>query len=132
MAKHDEIPKTNPDEIEALIKRLRQAEVEPQALDQQSIERIERLLRFAMAVVNIVQRKNASIKRLRRMIFGSRTEKRQTGNQPTPEEGQEEPSDGKPAGEPNCEAVTTGEGMPEGAESKAEAEDPQAKRKGHG
>jgi transposase len=132
MAKHDEIPNTNPEEIEALIKRLRQAEVEPQALDKQSIERIERLLRFAMAVVNIVQRKNASIKRLRRMIFGSRTEKRQTGNQAMPEEDQEKPSDGEPAGEPNSEAVTTGEGMPEGADSKAEAEDPKAKRKGHG
>jgi transposase len=132
MAKIDEIPKTNPDEIETLIKRLRQAEVEPQALDKQSIDRIERLLRFTLSVVNLVQRKNASIKRLRKLIFGGRTEKRQAGNQAMMEEGEEESSVGKPAGEPNSWAVPPGEGTPEGAESKAEAEDPKAKRKGHG
>jgi transposase len=132
MAKIDEIPKTNPDEIEALIKRLRQAEVESQVLDKQSIDRIERLLRFAMAVVNIVQRKNASIKRLRKMIFGGRTEKRRTGNQLVTEESREEPSDGKPAGEPNSEAVAAGEMAPEWANSESEAGDQKAKRRGHG
>jgi transposase len=132
MAKLDEIPKTNPEEIEALIKRLRQAEVEPQALDKQSIDRIERLLRFAMAVVNIVQRKNASIKRLRKMIFGSRTEKRQSGNQSARRETEAEPKDGEPIGEADCEEERVSEGRADGRESKAEAEVPKVKRKGHG
>jgi transposase len=132
MAKIDEIPKTNPDEIEALIKRLRQTEVEPRALDKQSIDRIERLLRFAMAVVNIVQCKNASIKRLRKMIFGSRTEKRQTGNQPSTEETAAGSPNGTSNDEPDSDEVTANERTPDGTGPKTEASETKAKRKGHG
>jgi hypothetical protein len=71
MAKDPQIPKTNPDEIEALIERLEQHK-----LDRRDEELIKRLLRFVLVLVDLVERKNLSIKQLRKMIFGWRTEKR--------------------------------------------------------
>jgi transposase len=71
MAKEPQIPKTNPDEIEALIERLEQHK-----LDRRDEELIKRLLRFVLVLVDLVERKNLSIKQLKKMIFGWRTEKR--------------------------------------------------------
>jgi hypothetical protein len=75
MAKGSEIPKTDSAEIEILIERLKQNK-----LEQRDVELIERLLRTVMALVNLLQRKNMSIKRLRDPIFGRRAEKRKTGS----------------------------------------------------
>jgi hypothetical protein len=71
MAKGPEIPKTDSAEIEILIERLKQNK-----LEQRDVELIERLLRTVLVLVNLLQRKNISIKRLREMIFGRHTEKR--------------------------------------------------------
>jgi hypothetical protein len=73
MAKEDETPRTNPAEIENLIKQIQGTNLEPGAK-----EKIERLLRTVLALVELLQRKNTSIKKLRQMIFGKRTERRQT------------------------------------------------------
>jgi hypothetical protein len=64
MAKEKELPKTNPDEIEALIERL-----ERHTLNRQDEELIKRLLRFVVVLVELVERKNFSIKQLRKLIF---------------------------------------------------------------
>ena len=72
MAKGEEIPKTNPAEVENLIEQIRGTNLEPSAK-----EKIERLLRTVLVLVELLQRKNTSIKRLREMIFGKRTEKHQ-------------------------------------------------------
>ena len=58
MAKGPEIPKTDSAEIEILIERLKQNK-----LEQRDVELIERLLRTALVLVNLLQRKNMSIKR---------------------------------------------------------------------
>ena len=66
MAKGPEIPKTDSAEIEILIEPLKQNK-----LEQRDVELIERLLRTVLALVNLLQRKNMSIKRLRDLIFVS-------------------------------------------------------------
>lgn len=73
MGKGEEIPKTNPAEIEKLIEQIRGTNLEPGAK-----EKIERLLRTVMALVELLQRKNTSIKKLQQMIFGKRTERHPT------------------------------------------------------
>jgi transposase len=75
MAKDEEIPKTNPAEIEKLIEQIRGTN-----LEQSSKEKIERLLRTVLILVQLLQRKNMSIRKLREMIFGPRTEKHKRPN----------------------------------------------------
>lgn len=71
MAKGDDIPKTDPAEIERLIERLKQSNLDPRDLDL-----AERLLRMVLALVRVLQQKNASLKRLKRLIFGPASDKR--------------------------------------------------------
>jgi len=59
MAKGPEIPKTDSAEIEILIERLKHNK-----LEQRDVELIERLLRTVLVLVNLLQRKNMSIKRV--------------------------------------------------------------------
>src|SRR5262245_33526834 len=59
MAKRDGIPKTDPSEIEALIQRLNQSN-----LELRDPQLGERLLRLALSMASPLQHKNASIKRL--------------------------------------------------------------------
>src|SRR5215475_4146690 len=73
MAKEDETPRTNPAEIEHLIEQIRRTNLEPGAK-----EKIERLLRTVLTLVELLQRKNTSIKKLQQMIFGKRTERHPT------------------------------------------------------
>jgi hypothetical protein len=70
MAKPDEIPRTNPAEVENLIQQIRGTNLDPGVKD-----KIERLLRTILILVELLQRKNTSIKKLREMIFGKRTER---------------------------------------------------------
>ncbi len=79
MAKKEEIPRTNPTEIENLIEQIRGTNLEPGAK-----EKVERLLRTVLLLVELLQRKNTSIKKLREMIFGKRTERNQAGKSPDP------------------------------------------------
>src|SRR5215510_6263499 len=70
MANRDDIPRTTSAEIEHLIEQLRGTN-----LDQGSKDKIERLLRTVLTLAELLQRRNISIKKLRQMIFGRRTEK---------------------------------------------------------
>jgi transposase len=72
MAKKEKLPKTNATEIEALIDRLKGSQ-----LKEGDAELIERLLRIVVMLLDLLERKNLSIKKLKAMIFGPRTEKRQ-------------------------------------------------------
>jgi len=72
MAKGEEIPRTNPAEIEKLIEQIRGTNLDPGAKD-----KIERLLRTVLSLLELLQRKNTSIKKLRELIFGKRTERHQ-------------------------------------------------------
>src|SRR5262245_18005451 len=81
MAKQDDIPKTDPTEIDALIQRLKQSNLEPR-----DAQLVERLLRLALSMASLLQHKNASIKRLRRLIFGPSSYKRAVTGSSTEEE----------------------------------------------
>jgi hypothetical protein len=70
MANRDGIPRTTPAEIENLIQQIRAANLDPGSKD-----KIERLLLTVLTLVELLQRRNTSIKKLREMIFGRRTEK---------------------------------------------------------
>jgi len=72
VAKEKEIVQTNPTEIEALIERFKQS---AHNLKKEDAELIEKLLRTLASLVRLLERKNLSIKRLRSMLFGPRTEK---------------------------------------------------------
>src|SRR6516165_9135515 len=93
MAKDDETPRTNPAEIESLIEQIRGTNLDPRAK-----EKIERLLRTILTLVELLQRKNTSIKKLREMIFGKRTERHQTTKAEgrENENGSEKSDDGRP------------------------------------
>jgi hypothetical protein len=71
MAKEEEIPQTNSEEIEDLIEQIRGTNLDPGVK-----AKIERLLRTIQNLVALLQRKNISIAKLRKLIFGQRTEKR--------------------------------------------------------
>jgi hypothetical protein len=74
MAKRDDIPKTDPSEIEALIQRLKQSNIEPR-----DAQLVERLLRLALSMASLLQHKNASIKRLKRPGHGRMAASAYTG-----------------------------------------------------
>jgi transposase len=70
MAKGEELSKTSPAEIEKLIEQIRASN-----LDAPVKEKLERLLRTVIALLDLLQRKNLSIKRLKNLLFGKKTEK---------------------------------------------------------
>ncbi len=96
MAKGEEIPKTNPAEIENLIEQIRGTN-----LEQSSKEKIERLLRTVLMLVNLLQRKNMSIRKLRDLIFGPRTEKNKRPNADGEEKSETEEGETQGASESN-------------------------------
>jgi chorismate mutase len=71
MAKRDDLPKTDPSVIEALIQRLKQSNLEPR-----DAQLVERLLRLVLSMASLLQHENASIKRLKRLVFRSSSDKR--------------------------------------------------------
>jgi transposase len=84
MAKPIDIPSTDPAEIEALILRLKQYN-----LEQRDAQLLERLLRLVLSMASLLQQKNASIKRLKRMIFGPSSDAR-SGSRTKPQENNQE------------------------------------------
>jgi hypothetical protein len=81
MAKLDDIPKTDPSEIAALVQRLKQSNLKPR-----DAQLVERLLRLVLSMASLLQHKNASIKRLKRLIFGPSSDKRVATGSSTEEE----------------------------------------------
>src|SRR5262245_43992165 len=123
MAKEDETPRTNPAEIENLIEQIRRTNLEPGAK-----EKIERLLRTVLTLVELLQRKNTSIKKLQKMIFGKRTERHPTALARKAEDSDkadesEKSDDDRPKASGDQEAR---------AEGLASESEDKPKRKGHG
>jgi len=71
MTEHDPPTSTNPSEIEALIARLKHG-----SLNNQDTLLVERLLRLLLTLIRVVEQKNTSISRLKRLLFGPGTDKR--------------------------------------------------------
>jgi hypothetical protein len=61
----NEIPSTSRSEVEGLIRQIRQSNIDPAAKD-----KIERLLRTILMLVNLLEKKNSSITKLKKLIFG--------------------------------------------------------------
>jgi hypothetical protein len=70
MANRNDIPRTTPTEIEHLIEQVRATNLDPGSKD-----KIERLLRSVLTLVELLGRRKTSINKLRDLIFGGRTEK---------------------------------------------------------
>jgi hypothetical protein len=125
MAKGEEIPKTTPAEVENLIEQIRGTNLDPSAK-----EKIERLLRTILILVEHLQRKKTSIKRLREMIFGKRTEKRQKkkadGEQKAGEDGSSD------EGKPGPSKSQTGSDQTPKVEPPRSENKEKPSRKGHG
>jgi transposase len=68
---------TDPTEIEVLIGRVKQS-----GLPEHDALLVERLLRLVLTLVSMLEHKNTSIARLKRMLFGPRTEKRDRPSPP--------------------------------------------------
>lgn len=120
MAKGEEIPRTNPAEIENLIEQIRGTNLEPGAKD-----KIERMLRTVLSLVELLQRKNTSIKKLRELIFGKRTERHQARKA----EGQEKTGESENADDAPPQA--SGDQAAKSAASASESEE-KPSGKGHG
>jgi transposase len=119
MARQEDIPKTDPSEIEALIERVRHSDIAPR-----DAQLIERLLRLVLSMASLLEHKNASIKRLKRLIFGPGSDKR------TAAEAKTEPTTSAPASIAPAESERApGSGSDSG---QACTGDQKPKRPGHG
>jgi transposase len=121
MAKKEKLPKTNATEIEALIDRVKGSQ-----LKEGDAELIERLLRTVVMLLDLLERKNLSIKKLKSMIFGGRTEKRQRSGRADEENPEEEKNESRPSS-----AEDRSDRLVERSEL-AEREEEKAPRTGHG
>jgi hypothetical protein len=68
---YDPLGSTDPVESEALIGRVKQS-----GLPERDAMLVERLLRLVLTLVSMLEHKNASIARLKRLLFGPRSDKR--------------------------------------------------------
>jgi hypothetical protein len=123
MAKGEEIPKTNPAEIEKLIEQIRATNLEPGAK-----EKLERLLRTVLALLELLQRKNTSIKKLQQMIFGKRTERHSTAQARKADDPEK---DGEPEKTDDDRPKASGDQEAHAKRFASESKEKQ-KRKGHG
>jgi transposase len=120
MARGEEIPRTTPDEIENLIEQIRGTNLEPGSKD-----KLERLLRTILMLVDQLQRKKTSINKLREMIFGKRTERRSGGK------GRDEKKESE-SGKPQDEQSSAAGDADAKGESQTGENEGKPKRKGHG
>jgi transposase len=122
MSKCEEIPSTSPSEIEALIERVKRNN-----LKEGDVQLLERLLRLLLSLTNLLQQKNASIKRLKRWLFGPSSDKRKSSSksEQTNESEEETQSDSSDSSE-------QGETSEAGSKRDQGCEDGKKKRVGHG
>jgi hypothetical protein len=66
----ESIPTTSRSEVEGLIRQLRASSLDPAAKD-----KIERLLRTILSMVLLLEKKNTSITKLKKLIFGKKSER---------------------------------------------------------
>src|SRR5574341_2122331 len=120
MAKGDDIPKTDPAEIERLIERLKRSNLDPRDLDL-----LERLLRMVLTLVRVLQQKNASLKRLKRLIFGPGSDKRAATGSGEQDKGGNNAADSPVDSDQQPGSQT-------GSETSPSSSDQKPKRRGHG
>src|SRR5713226_7563021 len=99
MSKHEDMPSTKPAEIEALIDRVAGGQMR-----EGDAQLVVRLLRLVLVLVRAIEEKTASIARLKRLLFGPRSDKRL---KPQAQESQASP-DGVRNGEPNRSEESAG------------------------
>jgi hypothetical protein len=66
----ESIPTTSKSEIEGLIRQIRVSSLDPAAMD-----KIERPLRTVLSLVLLLKKKNTSITKLKKLIFGKKSER---------------------------------------------------------
>jgi hypothetical protein len=71
MKNNDDIPSTDTNQIKQLINRVKRGE-----LDQGHSQLIEKLLNFLLMIVSLLERKQASIRRMKGLLFGMKEKKR--------------------------------------------------------
>lgn len=120
MAKNNDIPKTDPVEIEQLIQRLKQSNIEPRDLDL-----VERLLRMVLTLVRVLQQKNASLKRLKPLIFGPGSDRRAATTHRSAEASRNESADSALSSDRQSGSSASSENSPSSSSS-------DQKRRGHG
>lgn len=108
----DPLTSTDPVEIEALIGRVRQSD-----LPERDAQLAERLLRLVLTLVSMLEHKNASISRLKRLLFGPRSDKRGHRGAPVP---------------PSASNATTPDDATTSTTADAPTSEPKPKAPGHG
>ena len=63
----EDLPSTSRSEVEGLIRQIRASSLDPAAKD-----KIERLLRTVLSLVLLLEKKNTSITKLKKLIFGKK------------------------------------------------------------
>ena len=108
----ESIPTTSKSEVEGLIRQLRESSLDPAAKD-----KIERLLRTVLSLVQLLEKKNTSITKLKKLIFGKKSErdrdskKSSSGKSTGGEAGEvEEPVTGEKALHQECETKVKSKG----------------------
>src|SRR4051812_48978581 len=71
MGKRDDVPSTDTSEIETLRERVRSGR-----LSERDLALVDRLLGLLLTLRSVVEQKNLSIKRLKRLLFGAGSDKR--------------------------------------------------------
>jgi len=101
MTEHDDPTSTNPSEIEALITRLKHG-----SLNNHDTLLVERLLRLLLTLIRVVEQKNTSISRLKRLLFGPGSNKRTVvvATAPSNASGNDAPSATDESSEPTARA----------------------------
>lgn len=121
MKNDPDIPTTNTTEIESLIERVEQGK-----LDQADAQRIVKLLRLFLTLLNLIQAKNMKMGRLRDLLFGIK-KKLLKENQAEKDE-DKKPRPDSPAEAPSRESASSN--LSEGKEPSIEPEKPP--KPGHG
>lgn len=109
----NEIPSTSRSEVEGLIRQIRKTNLDPAAKN-----KIERLLRTVLMMVNLLEKKNATLTKLQKLIFGKKSEsnkQRKRGGGTKSEErddpeGEAEPSEKTEKNEGTTQARAGGHG----------------------
>ena len=108
----ESIPTTSRSEVEGLIRQLRASSLDPAAKD-----KIERLLRTILSMVLLLEKKNTSIAKLKKLIIGKKSErdtdskKSQSGKSTDGEAGEtEDPATGEKGLHQECETKVKSKG----------------------
>lgn len=117
----DEIPKINPSEVETLINKIEQSN-----LDERDKRLISKLLRTLLYVVSMLQEKKVTLLRLKAMMFGKKSEKKkkEADEKGDPKDG---PESGRGGGEKGEDSRTPRNEKLEGTEGEE-----RGRRPGHG